>query len=265
MKLENKAISFLQTINKNMDNLYLGFSGGKDSVVIYHLAKKAGIDFTPIYSNTTIDPPGTRSFIRHNFSDVTIIHPKESFYDLVKRKGLPERQTRFCCEHLKERIGIGRNNITGIRASESRARKGRDYIQCDTRKWMKGAQHIYPIYDWHDEDVWEFIYKYDLPIAPCYSDGCERLGCVGCPLATPQIRKFEFSIYPRYYKAIKEAIKIGMLNNPQWKISVATDGNAEQAMQWWLSGKPISHYFDFQYTFEKKDGVWIKKKRKTFF
>ena len=241
-----------------MDNLYLGFSGGKDSVVIYHLAKRANISFTAIYSNTTLDPPGTISFIRKNFPDVQILHPKESFYDLVRRKGLPTRQTRFCCEYLKEQAGIGRNTILGVRASESKKREGRDYIQCDTRKSQKGAKLIYPIYDWLDADVWGYIKKYNLPIAPCYSAGCARLGCVGCPLIYPTKKRFEFSIYPKVYIAIKKAITIGMANNPQWKLSLATEGDGEIAMQWWISNKSINQFFP-QYKFTKTPTGWNKQ------
>ena len=240
-----------------MPDLYLGFSGGKDSVVIYDLAKRAGIKFTAIHSNTTIDPPGTIPFIKKHFPDVQIHYPKESFYRLLKRKPPPTRQTRYCCEILKEQITVGRNNISGVRSSESVWRRDRDYIQCDTRKEQMGAKHIYPIYDWTDEDVWEYIHRRQLPIAPCYAEGFKRLGCVGCPLIYPKQRKWEFSKYPRYYEAIKRSIEIGMRNNPQWKISVATDGDAELAMQWWLSNKSINQYFT-DYIIQKIDGKWIR-------
>lgn len=258
MNLEQRGLQFLRSINRSMSDLHLGFSGGKDSVVIYDLAKRAGVKFVAQYSNTTIDPPGTMGLIRGNFKDVKIVHPVESFYQLVERKGLPVRRTRYCCEYLKERIGIGRNNIIGIRASEGFNRLGRDYVQCDSRSWMKGAQHIYPIYDWLDDDVWGYIDKYNLPVAPCYGKGLKRLGCIGCPLINPNKRRFEFSVYPRYYEAIKRVIGRGMERNPQWKISVATGGDSEVAMRWWLSNKTINDYF-CDYRFIKEGGKWYKR------
>jgi len=257
VKHEEKAIKFLQTVGINMNDLYLGFSGGKDSVVIYDLAKRSGIKFTTIYSNTTIDPPGTMRFIREHFPDVEIHQPKESFFSLVRRKGLPTRQTRFCCEVLKEQAGIGRNTILGVRSAESRQRQGRDYIQCDNRKSQKGAKLIYPIYDWSDDDVWDYIKRHKLPIAPCYHDGCVRLGCVACPLTSIPKRKLEYSLYPKFYDATKKAIGIGMQNNPQWKLTVATDGDAEVAMKWWLSNRSINQYFT-EYKFEKTSEGWVK-------
>ena len=45
------------------------FSGGKDSIVIKHLATMAGIDFDPVYSVTTIDPPELIYYIRNYHKD----------------------------------------------------------------------------------------------------------------------------------------------------------------------------------------------------
>jgi len=46
------------------------FSGGKDSIVIKHLAQRAGIVFDSVYSVTTIDPPELVKYIKKHHSDV---------------------------------------------------------------------------------------------------------------------------------------------------------------------------------------------------
>ncbi len=241
-KLSALSIHFLQSL-KNTETFYLAHSGGKDSIVIYHLAKLADLQFYAYHTNTTIDPKGTLKFIRDNYPDVEILHPTESFYQLVKRKGLPTRLARFCCEYLKEYASIGKNVIEGVRASESKNRKGRDYIHCDTRKIQKGAKHIYPIYDWTDNDVWNYIKIHNLPVAPAYSKGFNRLGCVGCPLVTRKgVRVREFMLEPKKLMMIRKAIRIGMKNNPQWKISLLTGGDEEKAIEWWISGKTMDEY-----------------------
>lgn len=250
MNLEEKikgSNKIITTVINSMDRLCGGFSGGKDSVVVHHLVRQINSDIPFYYANTTIDPAGTVPFIRNNFPDVMILNPKESFYQLIKRKGLPTRLNRYCCEYLKEYVGIGKNMFEGVRSAESKNRQGRDYIQCDSRKSYKGGQHIYPIYDWTDEDVWEYIEHYNLPIAPSYkkAGGCmDRLGCVGCPLVSRKgARQSEFDVYPKYFDATKRAIGIGMANNPQWKLSKLTGGDSELAMKWWLTGKTMNEYF----------------------
>ncbi len=259
MNIEEKAIKFIKTVANSTDKkLYAGNSGGKDSAVVDKLLQMAGIDYHSFYTNTTIDPPKTISHIRTNYPHTEILQPKETFYQLVERKGLPTRLNRYCCEYLKEYASVGKIVFEGVRSAESRKRKGRDYIQCDDRKWQKGSQHVYPIYDWTDEDVYSFIEKHNIKLAPHYQYA-DRLGCVGCPLVSRKgHRQKEFDLYPKYYEAIKRAITKGMSKNPQWKLTCATDGDGEYAMQWWLSGKTMNEFFP--YSFEKTEVRWEKLK-----
>lgn len=268
---ERKAISFIRTVIKNSDQeyIYVGNSGGKDSAVVEHLMERqkeeGGFCYNSFYANTTIDPPGTIRHIRNNYPETKILQPKESFFQLVERKGLPTRMMRWCCEFLKEYGSVGKMVFEGIRSCEGNNRKGRDYIQCDTRKWQKGAQHVYPIYDWSDEDVYSYIDKYNIKLAPHYSKpNAERLGCVGCPLVRKKgKRQQEFDLYPKYYNSIKKAITKGMANNPQWKLTCATDGDGEKAMRWWIDdGISLQKYFsDYEFILINKKKGWIKRRR----
>lgn len=61
-KKVERAIRLLRAIPS--DDIELAFSGGKDSSVILKLAQMAGIKFTPIYKNTTIDPSGNIQFCK---------------------------------------------------------------------------------------------------------------------------------------------------------------------------------------------------------
>jgi len=53
---------------------FLAFSGGKDSIVIYDLAVKAGVKFDAHYNNTQIGPPELRLFIKRNYYNVFPYH-----------------------------------------------------------------------------------------------------------------------------------------------------------------------------------------------
>lgn len=64
-KKVDRAVRLLQTVAKGYDGeIELGYSGGKDSDVILHLARRADIRIKPIYRNTTIDPPGTIAHVQ---------------------------------------------------------------------------------------------------------------------------------------------------------------------------------------------------------
>ena len=257
MTKEEKAIVFIRSVAAIYDPLFAGNSGGKDSAVLDFLLQKSGIKYTSIYANTTIDPPGTIKHIRKYYPHTIILQPKESFFKLVERKGLPTRLNRYCCQFLKEYVSIGKPIFEGVRSSESRNRQNRDYIQCDNRKWQKGSQHIYPIYDWSDDDIWNYINDNNINVSPVYEQGLTRLGCVGCPLVSRKgARLKEFNLFPKYYNAIKKAITTGMKKNPQWKLTCATDGDGDLAMKWWLSGKTMGEYFFYE--FSKSPEGWQK-------
>lgn len=243
---------FIKTILNSKDKdfvskLILGFSGGKDSCVVYDLVMDIDNSIPCYYANTTIDPKGTLPYIRDNYPNVEILNPKESFYQLVRRKGLPTRLTRFCCERLKEYVGVGKNMFEGVRSEESRQRQGRDYIQCDNRKSYGGGKHIYPVYDWSEQDIWDYIKIKEIKTNPNYiqNGGCmSRIGCVGCPLAGKYQRMREFEHFPKYLNAVKLAIKYGMETHPQWKLTKCTGGDANLAIQWWFSNKTLEQYFN---------------------
>jgi len=246
MNLEQKTIEFIRKVAESYQNetLYAGNSGGKDSAVLDYLLRKSGIKYKSYYANTTIDPAGTIRYIRENYPHTEILQPKIPFYKLVEKKGLPTRLNRYCCERLKEYASIGKIVFEGVRSAESSKRKGRDYIQCDNRSWQKGAQHVYPLYDWTDEDIWNFISEKQIKLAPAYDNGMKRLGCVGCPLVSRKgHREKEFALYPKQFERIKVAIGKGMASNPQWKLSQLTNGDADSAMKWWLSGKTMNEFF----------------------
>ena len=57
---------------------------------------------------------------------------------------------------------------------------------------------VNPIVDWTDEEVWEYIHKYNLPYCELYDQGYNRIGCIGCPLAGAEKMKKDFARYPKY-------------------------------------------------------------------
>ena len=235
----DKAIKFIQSIPTK--NTQVAFSGGKDSIVLYHLCKLAEIDVPIIYGNTTIDPVGTKQLIREHYPDVKILNPEKSFFKLVEEKGLPTRVGRFCCQHLKENYGIGKNNIEGVRWEESSKRAKYDPEQCDTRSWMKGAKHYYPIIDFTEKDVWKIIKDNNLKTLPYYHEpyNWKRHGCVGCPLAGGKQQVVEYKVFPKYAKALIKAIKKNLLKSNQLGQNFT---DPYEVFWWWVSEMSIKKW-----------------------
>ena len=202
-KKVEQAIRLLQSIKG--DQLELSYSGGKDSDVILELAKMAGIKYRAIYKNTTIDPPGTIKHVREK--GVEVVQPKETFAELIRKKGFPSRYRRFCCSELKE-YPILNKSIQGIRRSESKKREKRYMEPSACRDYgNRGRVEIwFPILEWTDEDIKEFVDLYRVKCHPLYYDEKgvfhpeRRLGCMCCPLASRKKRIKEFMKYPRMVK-----------------------------------------------------------------
>ena len=198
------AIKLLQSIPQDGD-IEVSYSGGKDSDVILELAKMAGIPYRAIYKNTTIDPPGTIAHAKA--AGAEIIRPKKTFFQLISEYGFPSRFSRFCCSILKE-YKICDRAIQGIRRSESkkRAERYKEPERCRVYSAKEKVKQYLPILEWTDEDVAEFIKERNIKCHPLYyKDGqfdvTQRLGCMGCPLASRKKRIQFFKDTPRWLKA----------------------------------------------------------------
>lgn len=178
------------------------FSGGKDSQCCYHLCKDAGIDFHAQYSVTRFEPPELIRFIRENYPDVTFRRAyKDSLFNCIKRRGLPNRFFRWCCDakHVKtEGYDIA---VIGVRSAESlrRAKNWRFFGQKQDRTY-----YVCPIFDWTDNDVWEYLNSKNLPHCSLYDEGYNRIGCVLCPLSMKNHDK-DLARYPKTVSLLRNA------------------------------------------------------------
>ena len=201
-----------------------------------------------------------------------------TMWNLIVKEGIPPtRLMRYCCEELKERGGKGRIQVTGVRISESTQRKkngglvkilgkpktvakyadennvkyeqpnkGGLVLNMDNDESRRMVEHCYrtaktmlnPIYDWEENEVWEFLKHYGCESNPLYKCGLKRIGCIGCPMASTQQRIKQFERYPKYKtaylhafdKMLTEREKRGLTNKCGWK-------NADDVMQWWLQDR----------------------------
>jgi len=209
----------------------MAFSGGKDSVTIYDLAVRAKVQFKPFYNWTGIDPPELIHFVKDLYPNVEIRKPGKSMWQLIKEHHmLPLRQTRFCCEHLKERHNAPGWLITGIRWGESYMRAKRPMVEIGQRRSSKLNVFLHPICDWSSDDVWEYIRLYNVPYCSLYDEGFERIGCIMCPFAKGRQLKMEMDRYPKYVEMWRHACDRLLLtqSHPRW-------ATGEDMFQWWIS------------------------------
>jgi phosphoadenosine phosphosulfate reductase len=210
---------------------WVGFSAGKDSIVIAALAEEAKVEYELQHNLTCLDPHEAIQHMKKYYPECHINHPEKTFWELMKiKKFPPSRWVRWCCDELKEGGGEGRFVVTGVRWAESNKRKGQKAIQFDSRGSQSKAaiknreifqtsddpaekrrmletcittgKHILnPIIEWSDSDVWALIKSWGLKYPSLYDEGFTRIGCIGCPLASTNKRKAEIDRYPQFRRA----------------------------------------------------------------
>lgn len=254
----NNAIALLQRYEKialqlDNDGYFLAFSGGKDSQLLYLLAELANVKFKAYYSNTTNDPPENVRFLRNHYPNVTFINPKENYYKLIAKKGLPTRLTRYCCAILKEQAGAGKVVLTGERRAESTKRKNYPSVEIQSRnekrqkiitneevkhECIKGKDRlrVRPLLEFTEEEVWQILSIYAVPINPCYENQ-KRVGCIVCPFAPKKQIEEYLKKYPKMKATILKNLQIYLdkTDNKEFEL-------AEDCLKWWLSKDNIKNY-----------------------
>lgn len=263
--------------------LYVAFSGGKDSVCLYGVCRKAaeklGIDLLDMfffeYNLTTVDPPELVWFVKKEFPFVNIKHPKRTMWQLIIDHGMPPlRHIRYCCKELKENQGSGMFCLTGVRRAESYKRSKRAAFEQlaskqedrvmwnDNDDFRREIEHCLPknryicnpIIDWSDSDVWTFIHLNKLPYCKLYDEGFKRLGCIGCPMTGARIRKVEFERWPKYKEQyIRTFDKMIEELKRKNKLVIWKDG--KQCFDVWTSNKPMCPFIEKDLFTEEEDNA----------
>lgn len=231
--------------------VYVSFSGGKDSTVLLHIARQCYPKIKAIFLDTGLEYPEIREFVK-TFDNVVWLRPKMSFRQVIEkygwcypskdvarliyyarkdtakkdnylktlqglnRDGTPsafkERYKKYlylvdspfiisdeCCQIIKERPleryerQAEYKAILGTMAEESERRR---------QAWIKTGCNSYgvkrplsqPISFWTEQDVLQYIKRYDIQICSVYGDiiedengtlkttGENRTGCMFCPI-----------------------------------------------------------------------------------
>lgn len=144
-EIEQQAIDRIQKFSKIADKMgfevCLGFSGGKDSQVVYDLCLRSGIDFKA-YFNHSFESNTTLKFIRENYPNVIKRRDyKYGFIENIWRNHggfFPTVQTAYCCQDYKHNSKyVDKCSIVGVRKSESFKRRTRTAFGIKNKTLLK--------------------------------------------------------------------------------------------------------------------------------
>lgn len=225
------------------NQIYVSFSGGKDSTVLLHLVRKLYPDTPAVFVDTGLEYPELREFVK-TVENVTWVKPKMNFKKVIQTYGYPviskeqsafiqeyrdthskklkdirwngnkygrgkiSKKWRFmvaapfkisdkCCDVMKKNPAknfekqSGLHPIIGVMAEESAQRKSNWFMYgCNIFDSKRPISK--PLSFWTEQDILEYIKKYNLSYAPVYGEivqddkgkwqttKCSRTGCVFC-------------------------------------------------------------------------------------
>ncbi len=93
--------------------VYVSFSGGKDSTVLLHIARQLYPDIEAVFVNTGLEYPEIQKFVK-SFDNVTILRPEMRFDEVIKKYGYPliSKEVSECVSQGRKALerGDGRYN-----------------------------------------------------------------------------------------------------------------------------------------------------------
>ena len=199
-EISSEAMKYIQEKARNFEEneMFVSFSGGKDSTVTSDLVMKAlrRENIIHIYGDTTLEYETTGVYLirfreKHPNTPMLIAKNKEQdFNELCKVIGPPSRMMRWCCtifktgaitRKIESTFKNSKSILTfqGIRRNESAARNKYDRESNDSKIAKQLA--VSPIIDWQEFDVWLYIISNNVDFNDAYRQGFARVGCWCCP------------------------------------------------------------------------------------
>jgi len=163
------------------DGLVVANSLGKDSVVVWDLAKRVSPKIRGFIVTTRYKPAATKQFM----NELVARYPETRIFknDVEIPDELYRSDPDQCCDLLKVqpvREAVETMDVscwvTGLRCTEGRTRT--DYLEVERRD--EGLLKLNPILLWHEREIWQYIALNGVAVNPLYGEGYRSLGCEPC-------------------------------------------------------------------------------------
>lgn len=126
-KIQVTQTRIIEWYNHYEGNVYISFSGGKDSTVLLDLVRRIYPDVVAVFSDTGLEYPEIREFVK-SVNNVEWIKPKMNFKDVILNCGYP-----IISKEVSRDIAVAKNKPDGKTAQKFN--KDSDYVKKYGDRW----------------------------------------------------------------------------------------------------------------------------------
>ncbi|UXM96228.1 sulfate adenylyltransferase subunit CysD [Bartonella sp. HY329] len=199
-RLESEAIFIIREVAATADNPVMLYSIGKDSAVMLHLAMKAfypGIPPFPLlhvdtgwkfremieFRDETVKRLGLNLIVHKNEEGIKAgINPFDSgsriHTDVMKTAGLKQALDKYKFDaafggaRRDEEKSRAKERVFSLRSSEHRwdpkKQRPEPWSLFNTRKNSGESFRVFPLSNWTEKDIWDYIALENIPVVPLY-------------------------------------------------------------------------------------------------
>ena len=167
------------------DRLVVANSLGKDSVAVWHLAKRVSPDIRGFIVTTRFKPAETIKFMEEEVARYPELKVFKNDADIAEK--LYKTDPTSCCDILKvqpTRQAIEEMDVdcwvTGLRCTEGRTRTDFQEVEQRDEELVK----LNPILIWYEREIWQYLALNQVNVNPLYTKGYRSLGCSPCTKIT---------------------------------------------------------------------------------
>lgn len=113
LKVEKTKLRIIEWVSYyGEENVYVSFSGGKDSTVLLHIVRSLYPEVEAVFSNTGLEFPEIVKFVK-TFDNVTIVRPEKNFKEVIKECGYPivSKSVSNCVRLARKNIIDGKDTL----------------------------------------------------------------------------------------------------------------------------------------------------------